>query len=216
MSLDTQFITLISMIGMGISFGASFDTYNHFLVRGTRKLWIVFLNDILFWCSQALLIFYVLYASNYGEWRFYILLALLCGYSAYQALFKNLYKKLLKKVIYLVQQTFLLFSKIGDYLLIRPIKGLITLIITLIVFILKVLLKFGNGILALVKWLLKALISVVKVLLHPFYKVVVLVWNWIPAPMRMPVEKFFYKLAGIGRKVKNTINKLFKKWTDKS
>ena len=107
MSLDTQFITLISMIGMGISFGAAFDTYNHFLVRGKRKLWFVFLNDILFWCTQALLIFYVLYESNYGEWRFYILLALLCGYSAYQALFKNLYKKFLKMAINWIHQILL-------------------------------------------------------------------------------------------------------------
>ena len=216
MSLSIQFVTLISMISMGIGFGAAFDTYNRFLVRARRKLWVVFIHDILFWCTQALLIFYVLYQSNYGEWRFYILLALLCGYSAYQAIFKNLYKQLLELAIYWIHQSILFLAKLGALILIRPIKGLFMLIISLIVFIFQVLLKLGKVVLALVKFLLKAVISVVKVLLYPFYKTVVWVWNRMPHQLRLPVEKFFYKLAGIGKKLKNSINKLLKKWTDKS
>lgn len=216
MSLDTQFVTMISMISMGICFGAAFDTYNRFLVREKRKVWIVFINDVLFWCIQALLVFYVLYESNYGEWRFYNLLALLCGYSAYQALFKNLYKRLLELSIHLIHQTILFLTKLGVLLLVRPIKGLITLIITVIVFFLQVVLKFGNGILLLANLLLKTVISVVKVLLYPFYKPIVWIWRRIPVRLRSTVEKFFYKLAGIVKKVKNSISKIVKKWTNRS
>ncbi len=216
MSLDIQFVTLISMISMGICFGAAFDTYNRFLVRSKRKAWIVFINDVLFWCIQALLIFYVLYESNYGEWRFYILLALLCGYSAYQALFKHLYKQFLESAIHSVHQTVLFLKRLGVLLLVRPITGLITFIITVIVFFLQLVLKFGNGILALANLLLKALISVVKILFYPFYKTIEWIWGIIPNRLRSPVEKFFYKLAGIGKEVKNSISKLIKKWTTRS
>lgn len=214
MSLDTQFVTLLSMIGMGIYFGAAFDTYNRFLVRAKRKVWFVFINDILFWCIQALLIFYVLYESNQGEWRFYILLALLCGYSAYQALLRNLYKRLLEMTIYWAHQSSKFLTKLGALLFIRPIKGLITLIITVILFIFQLLLKFGNPLLWLAKYLLKALISLVRVIFYPFTSTAVWLWKRIPGPVRSPVEKFFDKLAGIGKKLKNTINKLLK--TNKS
>ncbi|MFL6554633.1 MAG: spore cortex biosynthesis protein YabQ, partial [Bacillus sp. (in: firmicutes)] len=37
MTLSTQFITLLSMIGMGSLFGAMFDTYQRFLKRPKRK-----------------------------------------------------------------------------------------------------------------------------------------------------------------------------------
>ena len=67
------------------------DTYQRFLKRGHRNRWIVFINDILFWMIQGLIIFYVLFLVNHGELRFYLLLALICGFSAYQALMKRLY-----------------------------------------------------------------------------------------------------------------------------
>lgn len=216
MSLNTQFVTLISMISMGIYFGAAFDTYNRFLIRAKRKVWIVFINDVLFWCIQALLIFYVLYESNYGELRFYILLALLCGYSAYQAIFRGMYKRLLELTIQWVNRSISLLVKFGNLLLIRPVKGLITLIITFILFIFQLLLKFGNLLIKVVKLLLMAVISVVKVLFYPFFKTVGWLWRRIPSQLRLPVEKFFYKLEGFGKRLKNTINKLLNKWTNKS
>ena len=49
MTLSTQFMTMLSMIGMGTLFGAMFDTYQRFLNRPKRKQWIVFFNDLLFW-----------------------------------------------------------------------------------------------------------------------------------------------------------------------
>lgn len=57
MTLSTQFITMLAMVGMGSFFGAALDTYNRFLKRDTQKHWLVFLNDILFWLLQGLTIF---------------------------------------------------------------------------------------------------------------------------------------------------------------
>ncbi|WP_371931952.1 spore cortex biosynthesis protein YabQ [Mesobacillus subterraneus] len=97
MTLSTQFLTMLAMIWMGTLFGASLDTHNRFLKRSKRKSWIVFINDILFWVFQGLSIFYVLFSVNMGELRFYIFLALLCGFAAYQSLFKNMYLKVLER-----------------------------------------------------------------------------------------------------------------------
>ncbi len=94
MTLSTQFLTMLSMIGMGSLFGAMLDTYQRFLKRPKRKSLIVFINDLFFWIIQALLIFYTLFQVNNGELRFYIFLALLCGFAAYQSLFKRLIFKI--------------------------------------------------------------------------------------------------------------------------
>ena len=64
MTLSTQFLTMLSMIGMGSLFGAMLDTYQRFLNRPKRNHWIVFFNDLLFWVIQALLIFYTLFLSE--------------------------------------------------------------------------------------------------------------------------------------------------------
>ena len=82
------------------------DTYNRFLKRSERKRWIVFIHDFLFWVIQGLLIFYVLFLVNEGEFRFYLFLALLCGFSAYQALLKSLYRSSLELFIKIVIKIF--------------------------------------------------------------------------------------------------------------
>ena len=111
MTLSTQFITMLSMIGMGAFFGAALDTYNRFLQRRKRKSWLVFINDILFWLFQGLFIFFILFHVNQGELRFYIFLALLCGFAAYQSILKQLYLKCLEKLISIVIAVFRLFGK---------------------------------------------------------------------------------------------------------
>ena len=75
MTLSTQFMTMLAMIGMGIFFGAGLDTYNRFLKRRKRKSWLVFINDVLFWILQGLFIFFILFRVNQGELRFYIFIA---------------------------------------------------------------------------------------------------------------------------------------------
>src|SRR5574342_818018 len=106
MTLSTQFLTMLSMVGAGVLFGTSLDTYQRFLNRPKRKRWFVFINDILFWLTQGLSIFYTLFLVNQGEIRFYIFLALLCGFAAYQSLFKRLYLSLLELLIRICISTY--------------------------------------------------------------------------------------------------------------
>ena len=128
MTLSTQFYTLIAMIGMGSYFGAALDTYQFFLKRPTRSRLIVFIHDLLFWVLQALLIFYVLFIVNQGEIRFYLFLALVCGFAAYQALLKKGYLWVLQTIIAFCRATIQLVKRICVILVVKPIVGIVSLL----------------------------------------------------------------------------------------
>ncbi|WP_062107760.1 spore cortex biosynthesis protein YabQ [Bacillus niameyensis] len=161
MTLSTQFYTMLAMIGMGSIFGASLDTYQRFLKRGRRKQFFVFLNDILFWVLQGFVIFYVLFLVNYGEIRFYLLLALLCGFAAYQALIKRIYLYMLERIIRFVKATISFIKRLFIILIYRPIKGIVLLLLSVLLF-------FGRVCLTLVKVTGTVLLWVLKVIGYPF------------------------------------------------
>lgn len=205
MTLSTQFLTMIAMIGMGSYFGAALDTYNRFLQRSKRQSWLVFINDILFWFLQGLSIFYVLFLVNKGELRFYIFLALLCGFAAYQSLLKRGYLRLLEIVISMVISIYRFFVKAFQILIYKPIYSLLMAIITLIIML-------GKGLYALVKWICKVLLSVIRVFLKPFGWLMILLWNLLPKKIKKMLEKLYNKFAGFFQKTKNIIIKLLSKW----
>ena len=176
----------------------------------------MFIHDVLFWCMQALLIFFVLFKANAGEWRFYIVLALLCGYSAYQALFKGLYKKVLEGAIHLVLETIHFFVRLGDMLLLKPVKGIIMLLAGTVLFILKMAAKLANGIFMLALMILKALLSIVRVVCWPLFRLAAIIWRIMPMVLRRPCEKFFSKMAGIIAGMKNNIIVFYDRWINRS
>jgi spore cortex biosynthesis protein YabQ len=205
MTLSTQFFTLLSMSGMGSLFGAMFDTYQRFLKRPKRKQWIVFFNDLLFWIIQAVIIFYTLFLVNNGELRFYIFLALICGFAAYQSLFKGIYLHLLEMAIKttiaisrFIKKTFLL-------LIYKPILGLIQLVIIIIITI-------GRGLLTLFKFIIKVLLLLLKIIIVPLQKILWLFWKLLPKGIKKSVEKLYNKTAGFFHKVRNYISKWFNRW----
>lgn len=197
MSLPIQFYTLLAMIGMGSLFGAMLDTYQRFLKRGRRKKWIVFVNDLLFWFIQGIIIFYVLFLVNYGELRFYLFLALLCGFSAYQALFKNIYLSLLESLIRLVNMTARLIYRTVYLLVYKPIRGLCLLLIAIILYFYGLLLSLVKIVWIMVKW-------ITKTLFKPFLW---LLEKVIPESAKRFVAQLRKKTAGYLKGSKNTIIK---------
>ena len=208
MTLTTQFLTMLSMIGMGSLFGAMFDTYQRFLNRPKQKAWIVFINDILFWVIQALIIFYTLFIVNSGELRFYIFIALLCGFAAYQALLKGIYLRLLEIGIQSVIAIYNFIRKMIQLLIYKPIIGLIQLLIVII-------LALGRGLLTLVKFVYKVLLFILKVTLFPLQKITLLFWKLLPKSIKKTVEKLYNKTAGNLKEIMNYINKWRDKWKRK-
>lgn len=197
MTLSTQFLTMLAMIGMGSLFGASLDTHNRFLKRSKRKSWIVFINDIMFWLFQGLSVFYVLFSVNMGELRFYIFIALLCGFAAYQSLFKKIYLKILDRAITITINVYIFFVKAVRMLIVRPLQFLAATVLSLLI-------MTGRGLYSLVKWLLAVLLWLLKNLLwKPVKMILLLFWKLLPKKVKKSVEKLYNKLAGILIIVKN-------------
>lgn len=205
MTLSTQFLTMLSMIGMGSLFGVMFDTYQRFLDRPNRKSWIVFINDLLFWVIQALIIFYILFLVNNGELRFYIFVALLCGFAAYQSLFKGIYLKLLEVMIRSVISLYQFIRRAFQLLIYKPVVGIIQLLISIVIIL-------GRGIFSLVKFILKVLLIILKVLWVPMVKILIILWKLLPKSIKKYVEKLYNKTAGIFMEIKNYLGKWIKKW----
>lgn len=200
MTLSTQFMSMIVMIALGIYFGAAFDTYNHFLKRNKRNRWIVFFNDVFFWLLQGLIIFYTLFQVNYGELRFYLFLALMCGFSAYQSLFKNVYLKLLNEIIRFLVAVFKFTKKIFIFFIYKPIISLIMACI----FLIKLL---GKGLLALVKLCFQVLSFIMTIFFMPFG----LIWKIIPRNITKLFEKYLGFIAGYFKKIKKILYRLLKR-----
>lgn len=209
MTLTIQFYTLLAMIGMGSCFGAALDTYNRFLKRTKRKAWFVFLNDFLFWIVQGLIIFYVLFLINEGEFRFYLFLALLCGFAAYQALLKKGYLKILETIITSVIITAKFVRKSFQLLIFQPIKWLITGIVFLI---------FGIGkiLFSIAKWMIHLVFFTIKVILRPFFLIFLFLWNKLPNAVTKNVGKFYNGITGIFMKMKKLIKGIVVNWRNKS
>ncbi|MDW7616514.1 spore cortex biosynthesis protein YabQ [Peribacillus simplex] len=208
MTLTTQFYTLLAMIGMGSAFGAALDTYSRFLKRSERKRWIVFIHDFLFWIIQGLLIFYVLFLVNEGEFRLYLFLALLCGFSAYQALFKGFYQRFLELLIILVIKLARFITDAVQMLIFLPIKWLIVSVIAIIIGI-------GKFVLALLKWAGKILLFILNIFWRPLKWVLTYIWNLLPIFVTKNVGKFYNKGKGILLKIKNSINRTLNRWRTK-
>lgn len=205
MTLTTQFLTMLAMIGMGSYFGAALDTYNRFLNRTKRRSWVVFCNDILFWLLQGLAIFYVLFLVNKGELRFYIFVALLCGFAAYQSLLKRGYLRLLEIVIRLIISIYQFLVKTLILLIYKPIRFLVLTVIS-------ICLLLGKGLLALVRFISKVLLWLVKALLKFMSWVLLLLWNLLPKNIKIPTKKLYNKIAGLFGKTKNILNNWISKW----
>ncbi|WP_191559236.1 spore cortex biosynthesis protein YabQ [Metabacillus idriensis] len=208
MTLSTQILTMLSMIGSGCFIGASLDTYGRFLMRPKRAKWVVFINDILFWLVQGLLLFYVLLSVNEGEFRIYILLALVCGFAAYQCLIKGVYLALLEFLIKCVVTVYKTILKMGNFFLIKPIiaifKITITMISGLVIFLWNLL-----------KWIAKLVFLIVKIVLTPLFWILKGMWRFVPASIRNFFYRFFKKIAGFYEKIKNMSGNLWISWKKK-
>ena len=208
MTLTIQFYTLLAMIGMGSAFGAALDTYSRFLNRSERERWIVFIHDFLFWIIQGLLIFYVLFLVNEGEFRFYLFLALLCGFSAYQALFKGFYQRFLEFLIILVIKLARFIANSVHMLIFLPIKWVIVSILAIIIGI-------GKFVLALLKWAGKILLFILNIFWRPLKWILAYIWNLLPVFVTKNVGKFYNKGKGILLKIKNSIFRTLNGWRNK-
>ncbi|MEK3888949.1 spore cortex biosynthesis protein YabQ [Bacillus sp. FSL K6-3431] len=202
MSLSVQLSTMLAMIAMGSFFGATLDTYQRFLKRNKRKRFIVFMNDILFWILQGSIIFYILFLVNHGELRFYLVLALLCGFSAYQALIKKYYLAILEYIIIFIQSTALFFYRLLDIMVYRPLKWFVIFIISLLLLAVRLLL-------VLVKIVIKMLLWMLKIILYPILLLGKGIWTLLPKPVQKTVRRLKVWFVGYFALLEDKLSSMF-------
>ncbi|MBM7704904.1 spore cortex biosynthesis protein YabQ [Metabacillus iocasae] len=190
MSLNIQFYTMIAMISMGSYLGAALDTYRYFFNRSKIAHWLTFINDFLFWILQSLCIFYVLFQVNEGELRFYAFLALLCGFAAYQSLFKQLYLKVLQLLVSIFVRLYRFILSLFNVFLVKPIRWLLHVIILCVI--------------ALYKLLISTLKVMMKVVFTPFKWVSLLIWRMMPGRVKKFFRHIWKYIEGFQKKIKNT------------
>ncbi|WP_181351163.1 spore cortex biosynthesis protein YabQ [Thalassobacillus sp. CUG 92003] len=187
MSLSVQFLTMVTMIASGIYLGAAVDTF-HKLTKGYRKKVVLDYALVLsFWMFQALFLFLILYLSNYGELRFYILVAVICGYAAYRALFRARFLSVLEWVFRVVARIVSIVRQTIHILIIQPIVWIVRTIFYIVLWVLSLL---GSGIIGILK--------LIYFLLTPLGKGV---WWLLPKNMK----KFLHHIAGFCGKIKNRL-----------
>ncbi|MDT8862655.1 spore cortex biosynthesis protein YabQ [Alkalihalobacillus sp. MEB130] len=193
MTLTIQFYTMLSMAAMGIYIGAAIDTYGRFTRNRNKPSfnWLTACNDVLFWLVQALIVFYVLLQSNYGEVRFYIFLALVCGFAAYQSLFRTFYQTLLERIITKSIQLYRITIRLFTILLINPIKYLLKVLYSLCIMVLTTCLA--------------VLLFLFKLIWKPVRWVLLLLYKWTG------LHKQVKKLQPILHKIKEFFQSMRKK-----
>ena len=187
MTLTVEFYTMVAMVAMGVWLGIAMDTYSRFLHPDRSKSLWLYANDIVFWLLQGLIIFYVLYLVNEGELRFYVFLAILCGYAAYRSLFQPLYRRLLERIILITIAIIRFVKSLFIYLIYQPIRFILKVVFSLCMMIVSIM--------TTIFWF------IFKFFWVPLKWGSSLIWRLIPQSVQMPL----IKLAGVADKIKNYI-----------
>ncbi|MFD1021154.1 spore cortex biosynthesis protein YabQ [Thalassobacillus hwangdonensis] len=194
MTLTTQFLTMLTMIGGGIYLGAAVDTMKRFEKNYRKHVLMNYVIVISFWLLQVLILFYLLYQTNYGELRLYVFLAVLCGFAAYKGLFQQSYRKLLERLIRISLWISTMIKKCFRTFVFKPIIGLWKLLQSIVIWVLTVLLA---GILLLL-----------RIVWWPFRLILGLIWRLVP----QNIKNYLFAGAGFYDKIKNIIKKWWKKF----
>lgn len=159
MTLQVQFLTMVSMIVGGFYLGIARDSFRRFSPYWKRRNFLRYFLEITFWMFQTLLLFYILYRVNAGELRVYIFLACMLGFSMYQVLFASLYKKILEVIIRMLLMVYRFCKKVIYICIIVPIRGLVYLILLVFQLIISILSFIIKLIITPLGWIIKLFFS---------------------------------------------------------
>ncbi|WP_042171275.1 spore cortex biosynthesis protein YabQ [Paenibacillus gorillae] len=164
MTLSMQWFTMAMMLLSGIGMGAVFDGYRVVSNELRFPKWWLPVLDMVYWLAAALIIFRVLYASNYGEVRAYVFVGLLVGVLSYYWLFSKAVIAIVKWVIEAFRKLIRFVLRCLDLLIVKPIILLYKLV--------KVIVGIGTAITIFV-------FKIVLQLLRPFW----LLLRWMTRPL---------------------------------
>ena len=132
MNLHLQSITLASMIFSGIMMGILYDSYQVLFHKFPFARWKLHGLDLLYWVICMLFVFRVLYSSNYGNVRFYVLLGLCVGALIYYFFLSKTTQRLLLSLIRAGCLLTSFFHKLCHLFVFKPIKTIFNFLFILL------------------------------------------------------------------------------------
>src|SRR5699024_7249858 len=139
MTLDGQFMTIITMVLGGFYLGTAHDTFRRLSIHWRQRTLLMYTLEISFWLIQTLVLFYLLFLVNNFALRFYLFLPVLLGYAAYQSMAATFFKRILEWMIYLVKAVWHFVSQDGQALAVTSGKWLVHVLAVFILFLLRMI-----------------------------------------------------------------------------
>lgn len=185
MTLDVQFITMISMISGGFYVGIALETFRRFSAAWKNNIFLVYFMEGFFWLIQSFILFYLLFRVNGGEIRIYIIIAGFLGFAIYKALAASLYRRMLERLISIVMSVNRFFMRLINGIIIIPIKYIIRFVFNCL------------------KWVLKGIFAILTLLITiifgPLFWISKKVYRLLPKG----VQNILYKLVGLYSTIEN-------------
>ncbi|WP_163539354.1 spore cortex biosynthesis protein YabQ [Gracilibacillus sp. YIM 98692] len=176
MTLDTQFLTMFTMIGAGVYVGIAYHTYNRVANFWAGSSISKYVLEIIFWLLQAGILYGILYFVNEGIIRMYIFLAILCGYAMFKALLEQTYDRWLDKLFKIISHIYRIIARCFYFMVIKPIM----LIVALITFVVT---KLFLLIIYMVKW-------ISKLIYYPIHLLFTLIYKLLPKNVKKYLHHF--------------------------
>lgn len=117
MTLHTQWMTMGVMILCGLYIGMVTDTLRRLFIFWCIPSILHLLFKTIYWISQTIIVYLILYKVNGGLLRFYLFLACLLGFSMYVVLLRATYIMVLEWIMIVMKTIANIFYR----LLLRPV-----------------------------------------------------------------------------------------------
>ncbi|WCK54638.1 spore cortex biosynthesis protein YabQ [Aneurinibacillus sp. Ricciae_BoGa-3] len=153
MTITSQALTLLSMAFCGMGIGMLFDTYRTLERKSGLSGWVIWLCDFLFWVSCIFLVFGTLLRVNEGIVRIYVFLGIAIGAISYLLFLQPAYLYLLGKMIALIVWLYGRLLMMLKYLVLVPLVSLYRLVVSILLFTAKLLLKIAGWLFRPFRWL---------------------------------------------------------------
>src|SRR5699024_6457015 len=99
MTLDVQFMTMISMILGGFYLGLALETFRRFSFAWQDNTFLLYYMEICFWLMLSFILFYLLFLVNCVDITLYLIISSFFCFSTYKALASKVYVHILERLI---------------------------------------------------------------------------------------------------------------------
>ncbi|MCZ8523696.1 MULTISPECIES: spore cortex biosynthesis protein YabQ [Paenibacillus] len=164
MTLSVQFLTMGMMYAGGLALGGIYDLYR--VLSGQLKVppWLRAGLDLLYWFIGTLVVFALLYKSNWGEVRPFIFMGLAIGILFYFLVFSSAVIRVIVFTIRAVVTAARIGRRMIELFVIRPAIGLYRLVLIFLgfllataIFIYRIVLQLLYPVWKLLLWLFRPL-----------------------------------------------------------